>query len=169
MKLCLNSFDINFLGIAFYAVVDFNGFIPIGDYELCCHAHCDGAPDGVLFTWRFPYWGRMWELHGDHVFIRCEKSSHEDFIKKLKEDKASWNGGCTSISVNFNFSFETRYYKPLNLEVKKSGVYLFYANNTEKFDIKIGEKGVVDDDDDDADAENDGLRFLHEMLLGWAA
>ncbi|KAL5563656.1 hypothetical protein UlMin_033403 [Ulmus minor] len=150
MELCLDCFDNNFLDIAFGVVVDFNGSIPIGNSELCCQAHCDGAPDGVLFTWRYAYWGKEWEFHGDYVFIGCDKSSRANFMKKLKEYKANQNGGCTSISVNFNFSFETRFYKPLNLEVKNCGVYLLYAN-----DVKIGEKGV-DVDDDVVDAEKDG-------------
>ena len=155
MELCLNCFDNNFLDIAFGVVVDFNGSIPISDFELCCQAHCDGAPDGVLFTWRYEYWaaGRhSLELHGDHVFIRCDKSCREGFMKKLKEYKANQNGGCTSISLNFKFSFEV-YKDPsnsqkLNLEVKKCGVYLLYAKDAEKFGIKIGEKGVDVDDDE---------------------
>ncbi|KAL5563645.1 hypothetical protein UlMin_033392 [Ulmus minor] len=147
MKLCLNSFDNNFLGIAFCVVVHFNGFIRSGDYELCCQAHFDGAPDGVLFTRRYRHWGQIWALQGDHVFMRCDKSSREDFMKKLKEYKANQNVGCTSISLSFKFSFEccTEYKSSprwSNLEVKKCGVYLLYAKDDEKFGIKIGEKGV---------------------------
>ncbi|KAL5563697.1 hypothetical protein UlMin_033444 [Ulmus minor] len=140
MKLCLNSFDINFLGIAFCAVVDFNGSIPIGYYELCCQAHCDGTPDDVLFTWRYPCGSRTWELHGDQVFIRCDKSSREDFMRKLKEYKANRNCGCTSISINFNFSFEgsnCTHNQKLNLEVKKCGVYLLYAKEAQQLLVDL--------------------------------
>ncbi|KAL5563680.1 hypothetical protein UlMin_033427 [Ulmus minor] len=134
IELSSDCFVTNFFCIAFCAIAHFNDdSTPFNKVRICCQAPCV-APHGDLLSssWDEEYYG-IRGLHGDHVFITCDKYRFRKFMEKQNEKKG------TSITILFNFSVEVfdddgSY---VDLEVKKCGIHLLYAKDDA---VKLGHK-----------------------------
>ncbi|KAL5563693.1 hypothetical protein UlMin_033440 [Ulmus minor] len=134
IELSSDCFGTDFLCIAFCAIAHFNDDSALfNKLIICCQAQCVG-PHGELLSssWDAEYHGTR-GLHGDHVFITCDKLRLRKFMQKQKEKKG------TTITILFNFSIKVLddHGSYVDLEVKKCGVHLLYAEDDA---AKLGRK-----------------------------